>query len=76
MIDTYRLIQSMYRGSVDTIMHCMSVEWGRHDDVNIEKRFYMKETRMAFMRRQPIMYAIMTALSFLLILYFTAHVTQ
>ena len=76
MIDTYRLIQSMYRGSVDTIMHCMPAEWGRHDDVNIEKRFYMKETRRAFMHRHPIMYAIMTALSFLLILYFTAHVTQ
>ena len=36
----------------------------------------MKETRKAFMHRHPIMYAIMTALSFLLILYFTAHVTQ
>lgn len=36
----------------------------------------MKETRRAFMHRHPIMYAIMTALSFLLILYFTAHVTQ
>ena len=28
------------------------------------------------MHRHPIMYAIMTALSVLLILYFTAHVTQ
>ena len=36
----------------------------------------MKETRKVFMHRHPIMYAIMTALSFLLILYFTAHVTQ
>ncbi len=35
----------------------------------------MKETRATFMRRHPAMYAIMTALSFLLILYFTSLVT-
>ena len=76
MIDTCGFILYMCDGPGVTIIHCMPDEWGRHDDVNIEKRFYMKETRRAFMHRHPIMYAIMTALSFLLILYFTAHVTQ
>ena len=36
----------------------------------------MKETRKAFMHRHPIMYVVLTALSFLLILYFTAIVTK
>lgn len=36
----------------------------------------MKETRKTFMRRHPVMYAVMTALSFLLILYFTSFVTK